>query len=363
MTRQAGLISISSRRKSSDGTSESAGAPPYALILEDRPEQRNPRVFKRGNPNTQGEEITRHFVSAIAGDNPSAFAVGSGRLELARAIASKDNPLTARVMANRIWAHHFGAGLVTTPSDFGHRGEPPSNPELLDWLALKFINEGWSIKAMHRLIMCSAAYRQQSADNPAAAAIDPENRLLWRMNRTRLDFEAMRDSLLAISGELDASAGGKPSDIGGNRRSVYTRIDRQFVPGMARIFDFACPDLHIPKRSATTVPQQALFFMNSGFLTSRSAALAAGSESASAEDDAGRIERMYEFVFQRKPTESQLRSGLAFVQNADAADEATALASVAHSSGKRTKVVPVRPDPWTEFAHVLLMSNEFLFVD
>ncbi|HZK82692.1 MAG TPA: DUF1553 domain-containing protein, partial [Humisphaera sp.] len=191
----------------------------------------------------------------------------------------------------------------------------------------------------------------------------PENRLLWRMNRSRLDFEAMRDSLLAISGELDASAGGKPSDIGGNRRSVYTKIDREFVPGMARIFDFACPDLHIPQRSATTVPQQALFFMNSGFVTSRSAALAARSGSASAADDAGRIERMYEFVFQRKPTESQLRAGLAFVQNTDVSDESTPPDSVAHSSGKKAKVVPARPDPWTEYAHVLLMSNEFLFVD
>jgi hypothetical protein len=327
------------------------GAPAFALILEDRPEQRNPRIFKRGNPNTQGEEVTRHFVSAIEGDHPPAFANGSGRLELARAIASRDNPLTARVMVNRIWAHHFGAGLVNTPSDFGLRGERPSHPELLDWLAVRFMNEGWSMKAMHRLIMCSAVYRQNDSANPAAVAVDPENRLLWRINRTRLDFEAMRDSLLAVSGELDLTIGGNPTGIDGNRRSIYTKIDRQFVPGMARIFDFACPDLHIPQRSATTVPQQALFFMNSKFVADRAGALAGRARSAGTKDDADRIQRMYRIVFQRDPTEAQLRAGLAFV----------------HESGQPSTAPANRPanreNPWETFAHVLLMSNEFSFVD
>jgi hypothetical protein len=292
------------------------GAPPYALILEDRPEQKNPRIFKRGNPNMQGEEVTRHFPSLFSATTPPPFTTGSGRLELARAITSKDNPLTARVMVNRIWMHHFGAGLVTTASDFGHRSDPPSHPELLDWLAVKFMNEGWSIKSMHRLLMCSATYRQASADNSAADPIDPENRLLARMNRTRLDFEGMRDSLLAISGELDLTAGGKPSVITGNRRSIYAKIDRQFVADMVRVFDFACPDLHIPQRAATTVPQQALFFMNASFVTARAKALAARPEIANAKDDVERIQRLYHLVYQRDASDRQVATGLAFIKNA-----------------------------------------------
>ena len=280
-----------------------AGAPPFALILEDRPEQKNPRIFKRGNPNMQGEEVTRHFPSLFSVATPPPFTIGSGRLELARAIASKDNPLTARVMVNRIWMHHFGAGLVATGSDFGHRSELASHPELLDWLAVEFMKQEWSIKSMHRLLMCSATYRQASADNPAADLVDPENRLLARMNRTRLDFEAMRDSQLATAGELDLTAGGKPSVITGNRRSIYAKIDRQFVADMVRVFDFACPDLHIPQRSATTVPQQALFFMNAAFVTARAKSLAVRPEIANAKDDAERIRRLYRLVYQRDATE------------------------------------------------------------
>src|SRR5262249_46633564 len=153
------------------------------------------------------------------------FRQGSGRLELARAIADRDNPLTARVMVNRVWLHHFGAGLVRTPSDFGLRGEPPTHPELLDWLATAFVNHGWSIKKLHRLILLSNTYRQSGSDDPRLLQADPDNRLLARMNRQRLDFEAMRDSLLAVAGRLDRTMGGRAVELTtaqfSGRRSVY----------------------------------------------------------------------------------------------------------------------------------------------
>src|SRR6185437_10951790 len=193
-----------------------SSSPPYAVVLEDRPTQRNPRVFIRGNPANKGEEVPRRFLEVLAGENRKPFSHGSGRLDLAEAIAARSNPLTARVMVNRIWLHHFGAGLVKTPSDFGTRSEPPSHPELLDWLACRFMDEGWSVKKLHRLIMLSAVYQQSSdawtasgaqiakrpVTRPSASRIDPENRLLWHFNSQRLDFESMRDSLLAVSGEL-----------------------------------------------------------------------------------------------------------------------------------------------------------------
>ena len=261
-------------------------SPPYAVILEDRPTLRNPRVFIRGNPANKGEEVPRQFPEILAGKARKPFSRGSGRLELADAIASKANPLTARVMVNRIWLHHFGAGLVRTPSDFGTRCEPPSHPELLDWLACRFMADNWSIKKLHRLIMLSAVYQQRSdvgqasslpmarlpaSFSPRALTVDPENRLLWCFNRQRLDFESARDSLLAVSGELDVSTGGKPVELFRRpftpRRTVYGFIDRQFLPGVFRVFDFANPDMHSPQRLDTTVPQQALFFMNSEFAT------------------------------------------------------------------------------------------------
>jgi mono/diheme cytochrome c family protein len=295
------------------------GAPAQAVVLEDKPEQRMPRVFKRGNPSTPGEEVPRQYLQVVAGGRREPFKNGSGRLELARAIASRDNPLTARVMVNRIWLHHFGAGLVDTPSDFGVRSDPPSHPELLDWLATRFVEQGWYVKQMHRLMMRSATYRQASADaNSGAAAIDPQNRLLWRMNRARLDFESLRDALLAVSGELDLTAGGRPADVDGTRRSVYLLVDRQFLPGVFRVFDFANPDLHIPQRGSTTIPQQALFFMNGRFVTERAKALARREEIAAAPDDAERVRRLYRMVYQRPASEGQVSAALEFVRGAEA---------------------------------------------
>ena len=204
------------------------------------------------------------------------FKDGSGRLELARAIASADNPLTARVLVNRAWLHHFGQGLVRTPSDFGLRSDPPSHPELLDYLASRFVAEGWSIKKLHRWILLSSTYQQASGDRPEARAKDPENVLVWRMNRQRMDLEALRDSLLFVSGQLDETIGGPAVNIVtapfSKRRSVYGQVERQNLPSFFRTFDFATPNAHSPQRFTTTVPQQALFLMNSPFVIDLAAA-------------------------------------------------------------------------------------------
>ena len=297
---------------------QSPGSPPHAVILEDRVAQKNPRVFKRGNPANKGDEVPRQFLKVLSGENRQPFAKGSGRLELAEAIASKANPLTARVMVNRIWLHHFGAGLVRTPSDFGARSEPPSHPELLDWLARSFMDNGWSIKKLHRLILLSATYQQRSDDLPEATLLaEPENKLLSRMNRQRLDLEALRDSLLAVSGRLDFKMGGRGEDIFqapfSPRRSVYGFINRQFLPGPYRVFDFANPDMHSPQRSDTTVPQQALFFMNSPFVIEQSRALAARLTGTEAKE---KIRRLYQLTLQREPTAKQLSVGLNFISTA-----------------------------------------------
>jgi Protein of unknown function (DUF1553)/Protein of unknown function (DUF1549)/Planctomycete cytochrome C len=305
---------------------KSSAAPPYAVILQDRPVQKNPHVFLRGNPANRGPEVPRRFLEVLSGPGRRPFTHGSGRLELARAIASRDNPLTARVMVNRVWLHHFGAGLVETPSDFGTRCAPPSHPKLLDWLALRFMEEGWSIKKLHRLIMLSSVYQQQSGA-PAeaqAARVDPENRWLWRMNPRRLDFEAMRDSLLAVSGRLDLSLGGRAADLFQKpfsaRRSVYGHIDRQFLPGVLRMFDYANPDMHSPERAETTVPQQALFFLNSPFVLERAQALAAESETGNENRTTpeARVRRLFALAFQREPSPIEVGAGLEFLRSAQA---------------------------------------------
>jgi len=188
------------------------GGVPRAMAVEDVPKPQNAHVFIRGNPNNPGIETPGHFLSCLSSGEPVNFK--DGRLELARAIASKDNPLTARVIVNRVWMHHFGAGIVRTPSDFGLRGDLPTHPELLDHLAVQFMESGWSIKKLHRTIMLSAAYQQSSANNSEARKQDPENQWLWRMNRQRLDIESLRDSVLAASGQLEnklgVRAGGEP---------------------------------------------------------------------------------------------------------------------------------------------------------
>jgi len=301
----------------------SAGAPPRAMSLVDLDKPFDPKVFLRGDASRSGPAVPRQFLKLLTDDATRLpFADGSGRLGLAQAIASRDNPLTARVMVNRIWMLHFGRGLVDTPSDFGVRTPPPSHPELLDYLAAEFMDEGWSVKHIHRLIVTSQTYRQSSA--PAerasanrttaelmarAASVDPENRLLWRMNRRRIEFEAMRDAMLAVAGRLDLQSFGRPVELWKSpypaRRTVYGYIDRQDLPGVFGVFDFANPDVTIDQRPRTTVPQQALFAMNSPFVQEQARHVAARSEIAAAADDTARTTALFRTVFGRPPTDDE----------------------------------------------------------
>jgi len=295
---------------------------PAALILTDREPEPDPRVFKRGRASRLGEEVPRQFPEVISGPKREPFKHGSGRLELARAIVDADNPLTARVMVNRIWQHHFGNGLVRTPSDFGLRAEEPSHPELLDWLAQRFIAEGWSVKAMHRLILSSAVYQQSSAINKtvngkSAASRDADNRMLSHFPIHRLEFEQLRDAMLAVSGELDTTMGGKPSellDAKNKRRTVYAMVDRQFLTGAFRTFDFANPDIHVAVRHETTVPQQALFFLNGNFAAARAKAVAKQLTNQSPEQ---RVQQLHRALYQRAATRSEVAAALRFVKAAE----------------------------------------------
>ncbi len=302
------------------------GAPLRAMAFVDKSAPVEPVIFKRGNPGNPGPTVPRQFLEVIAGTNRAPFTQGSGRLELARAIASPDNPLTARVLVNRVWLGHFGTPLVRTPSDFGLRSDPPSHPELLDHLALWFMDHGWSLKALHRYLLLSSTYQQASdpGDDPAVQAAfaqgetaDPANTLLWRMNRKRADFEALRDSLLAVSGKLDGNIGGQPvpmfEDKSTPRRTLYGFIDRQNLPGILRAFDFASPDATSPLRFQTTTPQQALFLMNSAFMADRARELVGRPDVLAESSESDRIRRLYELAFQRWPTSEESTWGEVFV--------------------------------------------------
>ncbi len=324
----------------------SPGAPPRAMALVDRPDPHDVSIFIRGNSDNQGAVAPREFLEVLAGPDRKPFQKGSGRLELAEAVASRDNPLTARILVNRVWLHHFGSGLVATPSDFGLRSEPPTNPGLLDYLAARFMDDGWSIKKLHRLIMLSGAYMQSSDNNTACAKADPNNQLLWRMNRQRLEFEPMRDTLLAVSGKLDLTSGGHAVDItdpAATRRTVYGYVDRQNLPDLFRAFDFASPDTSSPRRFYTTVPQQALFLMNSPFIIAQAKNLVDRPEFKSASTDQQRLRLLYQWAFQRDPSREEIKW----------AREFTDVAAPSHP----------RLDAWQKYAQVILMSNELVFVD
>ena len=329
------------------------GAPLRAMALVDSPRPMNSRVFIRGNPNRLGEEVPRQFLTILAGDKPQPFSRGSGRLELARAIASPDNPLTARVMVNRVWLHHFGAGLVTTPDDFGLRSDPPSHPELLDYLAGRFVQDGWSLKKLHRLLMLSHVYQLKSDDGLRHEKLDPDNRLLAKANRRRLDLESTRDTLLFVAGNLDSSFGGRPVDLfkpreGNypNRRTVYGSIDRNDVSAVFRAFDFANPDITTAQRDTTTVPQQALFFLNSPFVMEQARKLVSRPAFQRLEEKK-RVRDLYQRLYQRDPSANEIQLGLRFLRSEPA------------SLGPKEQHLTA----WERYAQVLLMSNEQLFVD
>jgi cytochrome c553 len=303
--------------------------PSVAVGLFDRTVLQEPRIFRRGNPATKGDFVARHSLSLLHDGPPVPFLVGSGRREFAEQLTDPKNPLTMRVWVNRIWQHHFGVGLVRTPSDFGLRSEPPSHPELLDWLAGKLRENHWSTKSIHRLIVLSAAYRQSSrvAGDPGIAKrsteIDPDNHKLWRMSPRRLRFEELRDGLLSVAGDLDRRDGGKPAELfsaddRNHRRTIFGLVDRQFLPGTLRLFDFANPDLHIARRSETTVPQQALYFLNHPFVAARARSLIAHlhlhDQDQIEESDA--VESLFHAILQREPTAHERAAAAGFLAGA-----------------------------------------------
>ncbi len=301
------------------------GAPARAMVVTDREHPVTPHVHVRGNPGVMGDEVPRRFISVLSGGHPAPFAHGSGRLDLAAAIADRANPLTARVLVNRVWAWHFGTGLVRTASDFGMRCDPPTHPELLDWLAARFIDEGWSLKKLHRLILASATYQQSADARPDQGNKDPDNLLLAHFPRQRLDAEGLRDGLLAVAGHLDPAVGGRAIDIFAQpfstRRTLYGFIDRQNLPGFFRTFDLASPDAHSPRRFQTSVPQQALFLLNSPFAEEQARLLAARAGGGS---DGERIQRLYRLVFARAPSAAETAIGLDYLRAAASAPHVAA---------------------------------------
>ncbi len=299
------------------------------LLLTDSDTPVEPVIFIRGNPASRGDRVPRRFLTFLSEPNSPPYQHGSGRHEMAQAIVDAGNPLTARVWVNRVWLHLFGQGLVSTPSDFGTRSDPPSHPQLLDWLACRFVQQRWSTKWLIRQIVLSSVYRQSSGVRPDCIAADPENRLLWRMNRRRLDFEALRDSLLTAAGRLDSTRGGPSVQLTQQpfptRRTVYGFVERQNLPSVFRTFDFAGPDTHSPSRPYTTVPQQALFMMNSPFAIEQATYLAGRIADLPAADVSSRIVNLFRFALGRDPIQRELSTASAFID----ADESIAGDSVA----------------------------------
>ncbi|MBL8796285.1 MAG: DUF1553 domain-containing protein, partial [Planctomycetia bacterium] len=326
----------------------------------------NERVYIRGNPKTLGDEVPRRLLEALGGLERPAPKQGSGRLELARQLVDPANPLTARVMVNRLWKHHFGEGLVRSVDNFGVLGEAPSHPELLDYLATQFVQKGWSIKQMHKLLVLSNTYQMASKPGDAKAEeTDPQNKLLHRMPIRRLEAEAIRDSLLTISGRLDPklygpgvmphltphmSGRGRPGVSGpldGNgRRSIYINVRRNFLTPMFLAFDYPIPFTTIGKRTSSNVPAQALILMNNPLVAEQAQLWAKRSLAEGKLSPQERIEKLYVQAFARPPLEGELKEGLTFVQE----------------QGK----LYGNPDDlrlWTDFCHVLFNVKEFIFIN
>jgi hypothetical protein len=321
------------------------------LVLPDGPdrtkidyrvgESQDVAVQVRGNPLHTGDVTPRRFLEVLSADQPDAFRQGSGRIDLARAIFDDGAPLAARVFVNRVWRHHFGQGLVDTPSNFGAQGSAPSHPELLEDLAARFVAAGWSLKWLHRELMLSAAYQRSSIPHESGQAADPDNRLLWRMNLRRLEVEAWRDAMLAVTGQLNLAVGGPAvelNDAANHRRTLYGLVKRRELNDLLRLYDFPDPTGHSPGRENTTTPLQQLFVLNSDFAAQRSAALVERLRTDRPGDAAGQVRRAYDLLFGRAAEDEEVAIALEFL--GAAGDEA-----------------------WRQYAQVLLGGNEFLFID
>ena len=329
--------------------------------------KRQPRdlpVFRRGNPGNPGEIVPRRFIEVLSTSTPAPFVNGSGRREFAEALFRESQGLTARVIANRIWSHHFGRGLVKTPSDFGTQGERPSHPELLEWLATHLANDvaspssrNWSLKRLHRTLVNSATYRQASdaRNSPLAAEAvaqsiqrDPENVFLARMSRRRLDVEPWRDEILAVADNLDNTLGGPAVELdlpANRRRTLYGKVGRDEQNDMLRLYDFPPPTSHSPSRDATTTPLQQLFVLNSDFIETQAVKLSAKlHESHIGSTTRDKIIACYEDLLQRRPTDDEIRLGENFLRPAEDS-------SVEESAR------------WPIYIQSLFGLNELMFVD
>ncbi len=284
---------------------------PYIHGVEDVQKPADLELALRGNPNTLGPIVPRHFLSILSKDEPEPFKQGSGRMELAEDILKQ--PIAMRVIVNRIWKGHFGTGIVDTPSNFGIGGERPTNSELLDHLASQFIKDGMSIKKLHRTIMLSSTY-QLSADNDTANfAKDAGDRLYWRVERKRMDAEQIRDAVLMVAGNLDNALGGPSEDLtpAFTRRTVYGKVSRYKLDEYLQLFDFPSPNISAEKRFTTTVPLQRLFLMNSDFMQLESEELA--KRVASEPDNRARIRKVYMLAYGRDPNEEEIKLGLDYL--------------------------------------------------
>jgi hypothetical protein len=328
-------------------------------------------IFLRGNHLTRGPVVPRRIPAILAGDNqPPMRSDSSGRLDLARWLVGPGNPLTTRVIVNRAWRWHFGHGLVRSVDNFGKLGEVPSHPELLDWLAIRLVEDGWSLKALHRRIMLSATYRMGTAWDERAAQLDPENRLRWRMSRRRMDVEELRDSLLAASDRLDPAMGGaalattpfqdlsvtgvarNPAIYQSDRRSVYLPVLRGALYDVFQSFDFPDPAVPNGDRSTTTVASQALFMMNGKVVEQASERLAGTLLRTEAIDDRERLGRAFRRILGRDATAAELSSGGAFLARYQSA---RSLAREATEHRRRLA--------WRGLCRALFSSNEFLYVN
>ena len=378
---------------------DSPEAPPKADVLIDVSNPRDYPVLLRGEAQNRGPVVSRHFLSILSPDprRPLPFRTGSGRLELAQAIASPSNPITARVLVNRVWQQHFGAGFVSTPDDLGNQSAPPTNPELLDYLALRFMEEGWSIKKLQRLIMLSSVYQEASTGSPAYAETDPDNKLQWRYNVRQLDFEQIHDSILAIAGTIDLAMGGRPVPIGSEgfatRRAVYAFIDRRNPAEILTQFNFPNPNVPTGKRFLTQVPQQQLFLMNSPLVIETARKLTHTPEFLSQTSDELRVAVLYLAVYQRPPTPDETKLCISYVESnpggtstegpastqlsekaSHNAEVQARIADNAMQNLRRKNALQVEPgaaafrtrdplDAWTKLAHGLFQTNEAMFLN
>jgi cytochrome c553 len=314
----------------------------------------------RGNLLKPGPIAPRRFLRIIAGDDRVNFAKGSGRLELAEAIADPANPLAARVFVNRVWLHHFGQALVRTPNNFGALGEKPSHPELLDWLARRLLDSG-SMKDLHRAILNSATYQMSSRQDSENYAKDGDNRWIWRMNPRRMDAEVWRDSLLDVCGELDLTVGGPPTEnIESRRRTLYFKVSRNgdafATDEFLRLFDFPLMRSSVAQRPSSIVPQQYLFLLNSSFMQQRAKSFAERMMKESNEDSV-RVERAYQILYQRSASEKELAIGLEFLGTSLSAE------GLGDQTSDQTSDRQVeRLARWEQYSQALLGSNEFMYL-